>query len=85
MVTQQKKDNEVIDLVDDIMDYDNPFEGTFKDEPEDIFIDDNLFDDFDQNDKKDIKMVCDDILKDENLNQNDVLFEELPKPPSSDK
>ena len=79
MVTQQKKDNEVIDLVDDIMDYDNPFEGTFKDEPEDIFIDDNLFDDFDQNDKKDIKMVCDDILMDENLNQNDVLFEELPK------
>ena len=79
VVTQQKKDNEVIDLVDDIMDYDNPFEGTFKDELEDIFIDDNLFDDFDQNDKKDIKMVCDDILKDENLNQNDVLFEELPK------
>ena len=48
------------------MDYDNPFKDTFKD-PEDIFID-NLFDDFDQNDKKDIKMVCDDILKDENLN-----------------
>ena len=81
MATQQKKDNEVIDLVDDIMDYDNPFEGTFKDELEDIFIDDNLFDDFDQNDKKDIKMVCDDILKDENLNQNDILFEELPKHP----
>ena len=26
-------------------------------------------------------MVCADILEDENLNQNDVLCEELPKPP----
>ena len=26
-------------------------------------------------------MVCDDILKDENLNQNNVLFEEIPKRP----
>ena len=25
--------------------------------------------------------MCDDILKDENLNQNNVLFEELPKRP----
>ena len=31
------------------MDYDNPFEDTFKGDPEDVFIDDNLFDDFDQN------------------------------------
>ena len=60
------------------MDYDNPFQDTFQEDPEYIFINDNLFDDFDQNNKKDIKMVCDDILKDENLNQN-VLFEELPK------
>ena len=60
------------------MDYDNQFKDTFKADPEDIFIDDNLLDDFDHNNKKDIKMVCDDILKDENLNQN-VLFEELPK------
>ena len=50
--TQHKKDNEVIDLVDNIMDYDNPFKDTFTADPEDIFIDDNLFDDFDQNDKK---------------------------------
>ena len=85
MATQQIKDNEVIDLVDDIIDYDNPFKDTFKADPKDIFIDDNLFDGFDQKDKKEIKMVCDDILKDESLNQNDVLFEELPKPPSSDK
>ena len=77
----KKKDNEVIDLVDDIVDYDNQFKDTFKADPEDIFIDDNLIDDFDHNNKKDIKMVCDDILKDENLNQNDVLFEEIPKRP----
>ena len=81
MATQQRKDNEVIDLVDDIMDYYNQFKDTFKADPEDIFIGDNLFDDFDLNGKKDIKMVCDDILKDENLNQNDVLFEEIPKRP----
>ena len=31
------------------MDYDNPFKDTFKADPEDVFIDDNLFDDFDQN------------------------------------
>ena len=67
--TQQKRDNEVIDLINDIKDEDYPFNGTFKAGPEDIFIDDNLFDSFDQNDKKDIKMVSDDILQDENLDQ----------------
>ena len=79
--TQQKKDNEVPDLIDDIKDEGNPFNDTFKADREDIFIEDNLFDDFDQNHQNDIKMVCDDILKDENLNQKDVLFEELPKHP----
>ena len=77
----KKKDNEVIDLVDDIMDYDNPFKDTFKADLDDIFIDHNLYDVFDQNYKRDLKMVCDDILKDENLNQNNVLFEELTKCP----
>ena len=48
------------------MDYNNPFKDIFKADPEDIFIDDNLFDDFDQKDKKDINMVWDNILKDEN-------------------
>ena len=76
--TQRKKDNEIVDLVDDIKDEDNPFNNIFKTDPEGIFIDDNLFGDFDQNDKKDIKMVSDDILQDKNLNQNDVLFQELP-------
>ena len=74
-----KKDEEVRDLVDDIMDYDNSF--TFKADHKDIFIDDNLFKDFHQNDKKNVRVVCDDILKDKNLNQNNVLFEELPKRP----
>ena len=76
-----KKDDEVIDLVDDVMDYDNSFKNTFKADHKDIFIDDNLFKDFHQNDKKNVKTVCDDILKVENLNQNNVLFEELPKWP----
>ena len=76
-----KKDDEVIDLVDDVMDYDNSFKNTFKADHKDIFIDDNLFKDFHQNDKKNVKIVCDDILKVENLNQNNVLFEELPKWP----
>ena len=54
--TQQKMDYEVIDLIGNIKDEDNPF-NIFKADPKDIFIDDNLFDSFDQNDKKDIKMV----------------------------
>ena len=76
--TQQKKVNEVIDLIDDTKDEDNLYNNTFKTELEDIFINDNSFDDFDQNDKKDIKMVSGDILQDKNLNQDDVLFGELP-------
>ena len=74
--TQQKMDYEVIDLIGNIKDEDNPF-NIFKADPKDIFIDDNLFDSFDQNDKKDIKMVSDDILQDKDLDQIDVLFEEL--------
>ena len=76
-----KKDDEVRDLVDDVMDQDNSFKDTFKADYKDIFIDNNLFKDFHQNDQKNVKIVCDDILKDENLNQNNVLFEKLPKRP----
>ena len=76
-----KKGNEIIDLVDDIIDHNNPFKDTFKTDPVDIFIDDNLLYDFDQNNKKDIKMVSDDILWGENIDQNDALFEELSTPP----
>ena len=64
--TQQKKDNEVTYLIDDIKGEDNPVNNTFKTDPEDIFINDNLFDDFDQNNKKGIKMTPDDILHEKN-------------------
>ena len=77
----KKKTMKLIDLVDDILDYDNPLKDTFTADPEDIFIDDNLFDDFDQNYKKYIKMASDDILQGKNLDQNNVLFEELPTRP----
>ena len=57
VATQQKKDKEIIGLIDDIKDEDNPFKNTFKTKPEDIFIDDDAFDDFDQNDKKQFLMI----------------------------
>ena len=44
-------------------------------ETEDIFIDDNLFDDTGQ---KDIKKISEDVLPDTNLDQNEVLFVDLP-------
>lgn len=75
--TQQKKDYEVIDLIGNIKDEDNPFNDIFKADPKDIFIDDNVFDSSDQNDKKDIKMMSDDILQDKDLDQINVLLEEL--------
>ena len=43
---------------------------------EDIFIDDNLFDDTDQ---KDIKTFSEDVLQDTNLDQNEALFVDLPE------
>ena len=46
-----------------------------KTEMEDIFIDDDLFDD---NDQKDIK-VLEDVLQDTNLDQNEVLLVDLAK------
>ena len=45
-------------------------------ETEDIFIDDNLFDDTDQ---KDIKKISKDVSPDTNLDQNEALFVDLPK------
>ena len=43
---------------------------------EDISIDDNLFDDTDQ---KVIKKVSEDVLQDMNIDQNEVLFVDLPE------
>ena len=40
-------------------------------ETEDIFIDDNLFDDTDQ---KDLKKISEDVFQDTNLDQNEALF-----------
>ena len=45
-------------------------------ETEDIFIDGNLFDDTDQ---KDIKKISEDVLQDTSLDQNEVLFVDLPE------
>ena len=45
-------------------------------ETEDIFIDDNLFDDTDQ---KDIKKVFEDVSQNTNLDPNEPLFVDLPE------
>ena len=72
--TEQKKENDIINLIDDVLDESNP-SNTMKTETEDIFIDD-LFADTDQ---KDIKKVSEDDLQDINLDQNEVLFVDLLK------
>ena len=50
--TEQKKQNDVVDLIDDVfvLDENNPFSKIIKTGTEDIFIDDDLFDDTDQKD-----------------------------------
>lgn len=50
--TEQKKQTEVTDLFDDVLDKDNPFNDTMKTESEGIFTDDSLFDDNDQKTNK---------------------------------
>ena len=45
-------------------------------ETEDMFIDDNLFDDTDQ---KDIQKISEDVLQDTNLDQNEAFFVDLLK------
>ena len=45
---QKKKKNELIDLVDDVLDENNPFNNKIK--TEDIYTEDNLFDDTNSND-----------------------------------
>ena len=52
---KRKKKDHFINLFDDLQDEDNPFNDTMK--TEDIFSNDNLFDDTDQKDiKKSLKM-----------------------------
>ena len=60
MVLQLNKKNKMtlIDLVDDLLDENNPFNGKIK--TGDIYIEDNLLD---NNDSKDTKKVSDNPLK----------------------
>ena len=48
MLQLNKKKNELIDLVDDVLDENNPFNNKIK--TEDIYTEDNLFDDTSSND-----------------------------------
>ena len=65
--TEQKKQNDAIDLVDDILDEDNPFKniGT-----EDIWIEDDLFDD---DDNQTVKGISKDIIDTTNDVINDTI------------
>ena len=72
--TERKKQDYFIDLFDDVLDEDNPFNDTMK--TEDIFIDDSLFDNTDQTE---IKKVSEDVLQDTNIDQNKALFVDLPE------
>ena len=72
--TEQKWQNYFIDLFDDILDEGNPFNDTV--ETGEIFTDDNLFDDTNQ---KEIKKISKDVLQDTNLDQDEILFLDLPE------
>ena len=63
----------LIDLVDDVLDENNPFNGKII--TEDIYIEDILFDDNDSNNRK---KVSENAIEDVNLH-NDVLFVDLAK------
>ena len=63
-------------MIDDVLDENNPFNNTMKTETEDIYFNENLFDD---TDKKDIKIISEDILQETNIDQNEVLFEDFPE------
>ena len=62
--TEQKKQNEVITLCDDILDEDNPFNNIKTD---DIYIEDDLFD---NNDSQDIKNISSDVIETIDLSDN---------------
>ena len=61
----KKNQNDLIDLVDDVLDENNPFNDLIK--TEDTYIEDNLFDD---TNSKDIKKVSDGVIKEINFNDN---------------
>ena len=61
VVTEQQKQNDLIDLADYVLDENNPFNDL---KTENIYIKDDLFD---NNDSKDIKKVSDDVIETINL------------------
>ena len=67
VATEQKKQNKITDLVDDIIDETNPFQNLVN---EDICIEDDIFD---QNHEKDVVNISKDILKD--IKQNDSFLD----------
>ena len=68
----KKKKNYLIDLVDDVLDENYPFNDKIN--TENLYTEDNLFD---NNDSKDIKWVSEDVIK--NINSNDAAFVDLAK------
>ena len=60
--TEQKKQNDFIDLLDDMLDENNPFNDQIKTEGK--YIEVNLFDD---TDSKDIKNVSNSVIKEINF------------------
>ena len=65
MLQLNKKKKDLLDLIDDVLDENNPFNNKIK--TEDIYIEDNLFDD---TDSKDIKKVSDGAIKKINFGDN---------------
>ena len=61
VVTEQQKQNDLIDLADYVLDENNPLNDL---KTENIYIKDDLFD---NNDSKDIKKVSDDVIETINL------------------
>ena len=61
----KKTQNDLINLVYDVLDENNPFNDLIK--TEDIYIKDNLFDD---TDSKDMKKVSDSVIKEINFDDN---------------
>ena len=68
--TEQKRQNDPIYLVDDVLNDNNPFNDL---KTEDTYTEDNLFD---NNDSKDIKKVSDDVIESINL-EDPVPFVDL--------
>ena len=62
---QLTKKNDLLDLIDDVLDENNPFNNKIK--TEDIYIEDNLFED---TDSKDIKKVSDGVIEKVNFGDN---------------